>query len=390
MLMVMNKARQKRTAAEGATAAETPDGGEEVFGNRQRVTAGGDTGLIDRNFFTDARRQESARLASIRERGRLERIGDPFTPEQIDNLVTVSAQVGLPLDRETLRTVRGAERDRLMESYESAARDYGLPPIRTSTYDAVASQVVSPNGVQNAAQADAFLLGLEEKARQRQAAAELADAEAQMAAARAGEPTWIDPDIMIDTDPTDLANMRSELDHVTDCGPYLSDAQVVDLNQKMHAAGIHPVPVAGAAEAGKPDYGKLYENWEAAGKPAQLGWQQDPKDPRNWDTAQDPISPKQQFRLEEAGLNPDEIARLGKGEASVVVGEYFGPDKNLPPNPERARKAYDRVQSDAIAAASGLDGAKPVRVVDVPSATTTPTTTATPEPTPKPIIRPTQ
>jgi len=367
MLMVMNKAKQKRAAAEGATDVETPEGGAEVFGSRNKTPRAGDTDLIDRNFFRDANQMEKARLASIREQGRLRREGGRALDPSIARIEELSAQVGIPVDRDQLGPISAHRAQEMIDSLEFAAKDYGLPSIQTDNYERVASQVVGPNGVQNAAQADAFLLGLEAKAAQRQAAADLAAFEAQLAAARAGEAPWIDPDTMVDVDPADLPEMRAQLDYVTDCGPLLTDEQVVDLNRKMHQAGIHPVP----AQAG----------------PA---WAQDPKDPRNWPDAGDPATPKQQFRLAEAGFRPEQITGLTKGEASVVVGEYLGPDKSLPPSPERARKAYDRVQSDAIAAASGLDGAKPVRVVDAPSAATTPTATATPKSKPKPIIRPTQ
>lgn len=415
MLMVMNGAKKKRAVVEGATDVETADGGAEVFGRGSRPARAGDTDLIDRNWFTDARREDQARLASIRERGRMERNSGGHDPASLSamrsELRELSEKVGLPLDDETLASVHGADMERYIENYRQAAADIPDLPIAQGQYEAVATRLVTNGGATTGAEADVFLASLERKAELRQQAADLANFEAAQAAAKAGEATWIDPDVMLDA--PDVENMRAELDTVMDCAPHLSDSQVVDLNQKMHAAGIHPTPVDTAAPVRvsvpmTPEEQAAFDNGDlgpdeiseildrsqkgVAVVPAGQGpaWASDPKDPRNWDTAGDPVSPRQQFRLAEAGLSAPEIASLRKGEASVVVKDYLGPDKSLPPSPERARKAYDRVQSDAIAAASGIDGAKPIRTATPVSEATTPSAVVTPKPVPKPPLRPQQ
>lgn len=378
MLMMANKAKQERAVAEGATdAGENPEGSEDVLG-RNRTPKAGDTDLIDRNFFTDARRMESARRASIREQGRQQRLGDPLTPVQIEKLEKLSEQVGLPLDRETLSAVRGQDAERLIESYESAAKDWGLPPIQTGQYEAVATKLVTNGGATTGAEADVFLAGLERRAELRQQAADLAAFEAEQAVAKAGEAPWVDPDVMdYDQEYEALGSVVEERE-----------------TARRDIAAEHGLPQSWEPVVN--EHGQInpatdpnaYIELAMTHRPAP--WSLDSKDPRNWADAGDPATPKQQFRLAEAGFSAPEIASLHKGEASVVVGEYLGPDKALPPSPERARKAYNRVQSDAIAAASGIDGAVPVRTATAASEAATPAAAVVPKKTQKPPLRPQQ
>jgi hypothetical protein len=145
----------------------------------------------------------------------------------------------------------------------------------------------------------------------------------------------------------------------------------------MHAAGIHPQPLP-VSQASLDNYGKQGE--------AAL----DTKDPRNWPGAEDPITSKQLYRLKSAGFTDAEIGELsGKGEASVVVGAYLGPDTPPIPSPARARAAYDKVQAEAIGAVSGMGTSTPPRVAEMPSQTATPTIAA-PQQTARKPLRPTQ
>jgi hypothetical protein len=390
MLAVMQTARNERTAIEHDTAADTGGDGE-MFGKTkgQGEAKSGGLDLIDRDFFRDARRMEQAHRASVREQAKLIGIGPPATPDQIERLEKLSEQVGLPLDRETLAAVRQDRAADMILDFESAAKDYGLPPIQTGQYEAVVSKVVGPYGVSNGAEADAFLGGLERRAQLRQEAADLAAFDAAQAAAKNAEAPWIDPDHMVDT-PPDVADMRAQLDHVMDCGPLLSDAQVVEQNRKMHAAGIHPVPVVnGTAQVSPPlpTEGAAYQ-YRAA--PARSDAPIYSGDPRNWENAMDPISKPQRYRLQQAGFSDVEIGELaGKGEASVVVGAYLGPDTPPVPDPARARAAYDKVQAEAIGAVSGMGTPTQPRVADLPSQTATPTIAAPQQASRKPL-RPTQ
>ena len=407
MLAVMQHAQNERVAVESTDGAQTTDnGGTQVFNSTNPVRPDGSTDLIDRDFFRDRRHEERAARELIRERGRQERAGMPTTPEQwvarqqnLERLEAMSTQLGMPLEQETLSVLSEQRVQQMLQDFEIATRDYGLPPVQQGQYEAVASQVVSPNGVQNGAQADAFLGGLERRAQLRQEAADLAAFDAAQAAAKNGEAPWIDPDHMVEATQPDVADLRSQLSTVTDCAPLLTDAQVVEQAGKMHAAGIHPQPVARGADAVE-----VWEKWAAENRPdlpvsqasldnyggpgRQPSWASDPKDPRNWDTALDPISPKQMARLVESGLSAEDIVRLnGKGEASIVVGEYLGP-VNSKPDGARAKAALDRVLNEAVSASPGLDSGQ-ARQATLPSQTTTPTATATPKPTPKPL-RPTQ
>jgi hypothetical protein len=373
----MQTARNERTAIEHEAAADTGGDGEMFGKNRaQGETKGGGLDLIDRDFFRDARRMEQAHRASVREQAKLVGIGPPATADQIEKLEKLSEQVGLPLDRETLAAVRQDRAADMILDFESAAKDYGLPPIQTGQYEVVASKVVGPHGVNDGAEADAFLNGLERRA------ADLAAFDAAQAAAKNAEAPWIDPDHMVDA-PPDIADMRAQLGHVMDCGPLLSDAQVVEQNRRMHAAGIHPEPIARGAEAVR-----VYEEWAAAGKPDPATV--DTKDPRNWENAMDPISKPQRYRLQQAGFSDVEIGELaGKGEASVVVGAYLGPNTPPVPDPARARAAYDKVQAEAIGAVSGMGTSTQPRIADMPSQTVTPTIAA-PQQTARKPLRPTQ
>ena len=127
-----------------------------------------------------------------------------------------------------------------------------------------------------------------------------------------------------------------------DCGPLLSDAQVVEQNQdarrrhssragcQWHCAGVATPPDGGGCVP-------IPRGASALGRANIFG------DPRNWENAMDPISKPQRYRLQQAGFSDVEIGELaGKGEASVVVGAYLGPDTPPVPDPARARAAYDK------------------------------------------------
>lgn len=45
------------------------------------------------------------------------------------------------------------------------------------------------------------------------------------------------------------------------------------------------------------------------------------KDPRNWNSAADPVSKNQSYTLRAAGLTSEQIATLSKGEASFIIGQ---------------------------------------------------------------------
>lgn len=93
------------------------------------------------------------------------------------------------------------------------------------------------------------------------------------------------------------------------------------------------------------------------------------KDPRNWGSAADAVTKRQAFTLKAAGLTPDQVATLNKGEASFVIGS-----QDTRAAFEENRRTSPFKQSEApVATAPVLPTTKPEAI-----ATVTPTPAVAP------------